>query len=233
MTDSKDGSLPDDSVENSNPLEHELVELRAERIILDKAIGGWRGLIDSGLPTLVFIVAYLVWPDNLARSLIAALLAGAIVLFIRLVRRDPLTQVLAGFAGVGIAAAFTAWTGEAENFFLPGLLTNLAYGSAFLVSILVGWPLLGVALGYFTGSGTLWRKEKNLRRAAAAASWIWVGLFFGRLIVQAPLYFAGEVGSLGIIKIVMGWPLFLGAAYFTYRVLAPVYAVLNARERNE
>ncbi len=221
--------------ENANAADGEEIdnvreEIKAERIILDRAIGGWRGLIDSGLPTLVFIIAFVIWPEDLMRAVIAALIAGVAVLVVRVTRRDPTTQVLAGFLGLGIAVAFTAWTGRAENFFLPGLLTNLAYGSAFLISIVVRWPLLGVALGYFTGTGTAWRKEPMLRRAAAAASWIWVGLFFGRLIVQLPLFLAEAVGPLGLIKIVMGWPLFLAAAYFTYRVLSPVYAELNSRK---
>ncbi|CAB4756944.1 unannotated protein [freshwater metagenome] len=36
------------------------------------------------------------------------------------------------------------------------------------------------------------------------------------------MYLAGWVELQGIVKIVMGYPLFLGAAYWTYRVLAPV-----------
>lgn len=211
--------------------EHETIaDVAAERVILDRAIGGWRGLIDSGVPTLVFVVAFLIWPDTLANAVYAAVAAGVIILIARVVRRDPLTQIFTGFVGLAIAAGFSAWTGKAENFFLPGLLTNLAYGTAFLISILLRWPLLGVALGYFTGTGTSWRQEVSLRRAAAAASWIWVGMFFGRLLVQLPFYFSGSVGTLGVIKIVMGWPLFLAAAYFTYRVLSPVYAELNARK---
>ncbi len=60
-------------------------------------------------------------------------------------------------------------------------------------------------------------------RTYAAASWIWVGVFFGRLVVQGPLYLAGAVELLGVARVVMGWPLFLAGAYVTYRVLAPVY----------
>jgi hypothetical protein len=221
----------EESPQGAHLPEHETIaDVAAERLILDRAIGGWRGLIDSGVPTLVFVLAFLVWPDTLANAVYAAIAAGVVILIVRVIRRDPLTQIFAGFVGLAIAAGFSAWTGKAENFFLPGLLTNLAYGSAFLISILVRWPLLGVALGYFTGTGTSWRNEVPLRRAAAAASWIWVGMFFGRLLVQVPFYFSGSVGTLGVIKVVMGWPLFLAAAYFTYRVLAPVYAELNARK---
>jgi hypothetical protein len=236
MTEKEDGPQSDSSPGSGHDphVEFETVQdIQAERLILDRAIGGWRGLIDSGLPTLVFILGYLISSEDLVKAVVAAVLAGLVVAVIRIVRRDPLTQVFAGFVGLAIAAGFSAWTGKAENFFLPGLLTNLAYGTAFLISILVRWPLLGIFLGYFTGTGTTWRNEPKLRRAASAASWIWVGLFFGRLIVQFPFFLAGNVGSLGAIKIVMGWPLFLAAAYFTYRVLAPVYADLNSRKKTK
>jgi len=87
----------------------------------------------------------------------------------------------------------------------------------------VRWPLLGIAMGYLTGEGTSWRRDPQLRRVYAAASWIWVGVFALRLIVQVPLYLMGAVAPLGIVKIVLGWPLYLAGAYATYRVLAPVY----------
>lgn len=202
-------------------------DLHAERLLLDRAIGGWRGIIDSGLPTAVFLIAYVLTDSNLAVSAIAALVTVAALSIIALIRHSSLQQVGAGAAGVAIAAVFSMWTGRAEDFFLPGIITNLAYGSAFLISILVGWPLLGVIIGYLTGQGSSWRSESSLRRIFAAASWIWVGLFFGRLLVQLPLYLAGAVEALGIVKIVLGWPAFLAAAYFTYRLLAPTYRKLR------
>jgi hypothetical protein len=197
-------------------------DVKAETLLLERAIGGWRGIIDSGLPTAVFVVAYVVTFSNLRTSVIAALVAGALVAVWRLFRRESLGQIAAGFAGLAISVWFAARTENAGNIYLPGMLTNVAYGSAFLISILVRWPLLGIAMGYLTGEGTAWRKDPELRRTYAAASWIWVGLFYGRLVVQTPMYLAGWVEVQGIVKIVMGYPLFLGAAYFTYRVLAPV-----------
>ena len=60
-------SEPEQSGEDLEPgLEHESIEdIRAERIMLDRAIGGWRGLFDSGTPTLVFVIVYLLRSDNL------------------------------------------------------------------------------------------------------------------------------------------------------------------------
>ena len=198
-------------------------DVRAETVLLERAIGGWRGMIDSGVPTLVFVIAYVATGQNLGISLWAALGSGVVIAILRMIRHEPLGQVLAGFVGVGISAAFAKYTGKAENYFIPGFLQNLGYGLAFLISIIVRWPLLGVVIGYLTGDGTTWRQDKELRRTYAAASWIWVGLFFGRLIVQVPMYLAGAVGMLGITKIVMGVPLYVAAAYFTYRLLHPIW----------
>jgi hypothetical protein len=205
-----------------------VAEVRQEALLLERAIGGWRGMIDSGVPTLVFVVAYVITGQDLAPSVIAAVVAGLLIVVWRLIRHQPLQQVLAGFVGVLISAAVAKYTGRAENYFLPGFLQNLGYGLAFLISILVRWPLLGVAMGYLTGEGTSWRRDPQLRRVYAAASWIWVALFFGRLAVQVPLYFAGAIGALGVVKIVMGVPIYVAAAYFTYRLLAPVYRAKRA-----
>lgn len=197
-------------------------EIKAETLLLERAIGGWRGIIDSGLPTAVFVVAYIVTANNLRSSIIAAIAAGAAIAAWRLVRHERLGQVAAGFGGLAFSAWWASRNNNAGDIYVPGMLTNLAYGTAFLVSILVRWPLLGIAMGYLTGEGTAWRRDVTLRRTYAAASWVWVALFFGRIIVQTPMYLAGAVELQGVTKIVMGYPLFLGAAYYTYRVLAPV-----------
>jgi hypothetical protein len=212
---------------SSEPPHHQEIEsaaeVKQEALLLERAIGGWRGVIDSGVPTAVFVVAYVITSSNLRTSLIAAIVAGALIALWRLIRREPLTQIGAGFIGLLFSAWFASRTENASDVYLPGMLTNLGYGTAFLISILVRWPLIGIAMGVLTGDGTAWRQDPELRRVYAAASWIWVGLFFSRLIVQTPMYLAGWVEVQGIVKIIMGYPLFLAAAYFTYVVLRPVF----------
>ncbi len=216
-------TTPEDEPEFETP-----TEVRAEAVLLERAIGGWRGVIDSGLPTAVFVISYVVTSRNLRSSLIAAIAAGVVIVIWRLIRHEKLGQVAAGFVGLAFSAWWASRNDNASDIYLPGMLTNLGYGMAFFISIIVRWPLLGIAMGLLTGEGTSWRKDPVLRRTYAAASWIWVGLFFGRLIVQTPMYLAGWVEVQGIVKIVMGYPLFLGAAYWTYRVLAPVLAQKRA-----
>jgi MFS family permease len=196
--------------------------------MLDKAIGGWRGVIDSGVPTLLFISAYVVTGQQLRPSLVVAVAAGLVIAGWRLLRREPLQQVLAGFFGVAVSAFVAARTGRAENYFLMGILINVGYALAYLASILARWPLMGLVVGYFRGDATGWRDDPRQYAAYVTSSWIWVGMFSLRLVVQVPLLLAGAVGALGAAKLIMGWPMFLLAAWLTYRVLHPVLSAADA-----
>ena len=48
---------------------------------------------------------------------------------------------------------------------------------------------------------------------------MWAGLFLVRLVVQLPLYLAGEVVVLGIARTAMGIPLFALGLWITYRMV--------------
>ena len=183
------------------------------------ALGGAQGIADSSIPALAFVIAYTANGNELAMATWIAVGVGAVVALIRIIRRDPLQFALAGFAGVALAAFVADRTGEAENFFVPGLLLNAGYAIAYLVSIAVGWPLLGVILGPLTGEGTKWREDPEQVRRYTRASWIWVGVFTLRLAVQLPLYFADALLALGIAKTAMGVPLFLIAVWLSYLIL--------------
>jgi hypothetical protein len=196
--------------------------------MLDQAIGGWRGMIDSGLPAAVFVVVYLITAQQLQPAVIAALITGVVIAALRLARRESLQQVVAGFFGVAISAFVATRTGKAENYFLIGILINIAYMLVYAVSCLVRWPLLGLIVGYVRGDATGWRADPRQYRAYSTASWIWVAMFGLRLVIQLPMYFAGAVGMLGVAKLALGWPLFLLAAYLSYRIIHPVLKQVDA-----
>ena len=192
-----------------------------ERPDLLSELGGPQGIADSSLPALVFVTVYAVGGNDLTLAAWLAVGVGALIALIRLLRREELRFVLAGFAGVALAAFVADRTGRAEDFFLPGLFLNAAYATAYLVSIAIRWPLLGVILGPITGEGMSWRDDPERLRLYARASWIWVGVFTLRLAVQLPLYLAGAVLALGIARTAMGLPIFLIAIWLTYLVLRP------------
>jgi hypothetical protein len=203
--------------------------LGVDRRMLDQAIGGWRGMVDSGVPAAVFVIAYLVTSQQLRPSVTAALVAGLLIAVLRLARHESLQQVVAGFFGVAISAFVATRTGRAENYFLIGILINVAYMLAYAISCVVRWPLLGVVVGYVRGDASGWRKDPRQYRAYATASWIWVAMFGLRLVIQLPMYFAGAVGMLGVAKLALGWPLFLLAAYLSYRIIHPVLKEVDAQ----
>jgi hypothetical protein len=190
-----------------------------DRHELLEALGGPQGIADSSLPALAFVLVYTFNGNELSSAAWVAVGIGALITVVRLVRRESLQFALAGFAGVALAAFIASKTGKAEDFFLPGLLLNAAYALAYLISIAVRWPLIGVILGPIGGEGMAWRKDPEMVRLYSRASWIWVGVFSLRLAVQLPLYFAGALLALGIAKTAMGLPIFLLAIWLTFLVL--------------
>jgi hypothetical protein len=183
------------------------------------ALGGRHGIADSSLPGLAFVIAYTATGQNLDAAIWTAVGIGAVLFAIRLARRETLQFAIAGFVGVAIAAFVAKQTGRAEDFFLPGLLLNIGYATAYLVSIVIRWPLIGVIVGPLVGEGMAWRKDAKLVRVYTRASWIWVGLFAVRLAVQLPLYLADELVALGVAKTAMGFPVFAVAVWLSYLVL--------------
>jgi hypothetical protein len=135
------------------------------------------------------------------------------------VRRESVQQTVYGLVGVGLGALLAARSGNAADFYLPGLLISAGYGLVYLISILVGWPILGVVLGPLLGEGMSWRQDPARRRAYTRASWLWVLMFGLRLAVQIPLYLSGAAIALGVARIAMGWPLFLVVAWLSYVII--------------
>ncbi len=187
--------------------------------------GGVQGIAESILPGLVFLVAFTLTRD-LQPSLIAALGAAAIFTITRLVQRKPLTQALAGVVGVGISAWFANSTGKAEDFYLPGLLTNAVYIVAMVLSIAVRWPIAGLLFGLVRNEGLEWRKDPLRVRAYRLGTWIIVSVLALRLIVQVPLYLMGPDGlaALATTRLIMGAPLYILGIWIAWLVTRPVNA---------
>jgi hypothetical protein len=201
-------------------------ENMGEKELLNKAIGGWRGLIDSALPSSLFILIF-VFQKNLNNALIASLVLGGVLLIIRLFERKSLTQVFSGFIGLSISVFLTWRTKDASNFFLTGIVTNGIYGFFLLISVLIRKPLIGYLVGSLVGDTSGWLKHPLLVRAYTTVTWLWVAVFGLRLLVQIPLYLNDNIALLGTVKIFMGWPLYLFAVWLTYQIVQTARAKIN------
>lgn len=206
-------------------------EAVSARGVLD-AIGGWRGIAETFVPATLYLGFFLFTRD--ARIAAIAPLALALVLFVwRLLRRETVQAALAGLLGVAVCVAVTLFTGRGEDYYLPGFWINAAWILAHSISLIVGWPLIGLLLGFLRGSLTEWRKVRVLRRAAALCTLVWIAVFAARLAVQLPLFFAARSGddaavdALGLARLFMGIPLFALAVLFTWLVLSRVASVVD------
>jgi len=196
------------------------------------AMGGIRGLVEAVLPGLVFVVTY-TFTTDLIPSLIAPVLIGLVFFVLRLVAKQTVTQAVGGLVGIGISAVLALFTGRAEDFYLAGFWTNGVYGGVLLVSVLVGWPLIGVAVGFLMGEQLAWRADPSKRRVLSILTFLWAGLFVLRLAVQLPLYYAGNVELLGIIKLLMGIPLYAPLLVVSWLLVRSVYAPATAQATAE
>lgn len=185
------------------------------------AFGGKKGLIDSGIPSILFLVVFNL-KHNLHDALIASLIVSAVITVIRLLSRETIQHALSGFIGALICAWFANRSGNATDLYIPKLLTNLGYGTAYLVANLVGWPIMGLILGPILGENFLWRNDPPRKAAYKRAGWLWVALFFGRIAVQYPIYKSGNVNLLGTVNLAMGYPLFIATAYGTWVIIRNV-----------
>lgn len=187
------------------------------------AIGGWRGILESVLPSLAFVILFTISPEPLILSLGVSVGLAAVFTAVRLIQKSPPSAALGGLVAAGAAAGLALFTGRGEDNFVPGFLTNTLYGTALLVSALVGWSLIGLAAGFLMGEGTAWRQDRRKKRAFFWLAIAWAGLFFARLAVQLPLYFAGDVTALGTLKLIMGLPLFAPMIAVTWLVVRALY----------
>jgi Protein of unknown function (DUF3159) len=191
----------------------------ATGVDLKDALGGKLGVAESGLPSAIFIVIYTVNGQVLEPALWAALATAGAMTVYRIVRRGSLKYALGGMFGVALSAFIASRTGNAANFYLPGLIWQGGYAVLYLVSILVGWPLIGVILGPLLGEGFTWRDHPERRRAYTQVTWLWFGMFALRFAVQLPLYLLEETVVLGWVKLAMGWPIFAIVAWMSYLIL--------------
>jgi hypothetical protein len=175
---------------------------------LREAVGGPLGMAETSLPAVAFVIAYTASGSDTNTAAMVAVGLALVLSVARIAKRESPMYALSGLIGVAFAAFVATRSGRAENFFLPGLFANAAYASAFLISLAVRRPLVGIIVTKLDGEDDAWRRDPLRVRAFVRATWLWAGLFLLRLLVQLPLYLAGAVVALGVAKTAMGLPLF-------------------------
>lgn len=194
---------------------------------LSKALGGRRGMAEAAVPTVLFTATWLLGRD-LDLAIYVSVGAALALLAVRLLQRSTVQFVINALFGIAIGWYFvhrSAASGGSEQdqalaYFLPGILYNGGYAVVLGLTCIVGWPLVGFMVGSITGDPTAWHADRQVVKLCSRLTWLLVAPCVLRVAIQAPIWLAGHSGSmdpdaavaaLGVLKIVLGWPLQLAA----------------------
>jgi hypothetical protein len=171
-------------------------------------LGGWRGLVESSVPVVVFVLVNIL--ADLNPALIASVGVALAIAGLRLAQRRPIRHALNGLFGVGIGA-FIAWrTGDEKDFYLPGILYGIGYGLALLASVAIRQPLVGWIWSVIVAGGkSEWRTDAKLIRTFSWLTVLWGVVWLAKVGVQAGFYVADMDTALGIARLVLGYPPYL------------------------
>jgi hypothetical protein len=192
------------------------------------AMGGVRGLIESILPGLGFLVVYTITKQVLP-SVLAPFALAVVFIVVRVVTRSAVTSAIAGALGIGVSAALALITGNAADNFIPGFLINGVIFFAAAISLMVRRPLIGAIVGLLTGDSQ-WRHDPAKFRVALIATILWCVVFGARLAVELPLYFAGAVDVLAGAKLIMGVPLYAVLLWVTWLLVRTAWRAADEED---
>jgi hypothetical protein len=168
-------------------------------------LGGWRGMLESSIPVVVFVVVNVV--AELRPAVLASVAVAITIAVLRLTQRRPVRHAVNGLVGVGIGA-FIAWrTGNERDFYLPGILYGIGYGLVLLLSAVVRQPLVGWIWSVIVAGGrSEWRQDPRLVKTFTWLTVLWGVVWLAKVGVQAALYLADMDTALGIARLALGYP---------------------------
>ena len=203
-------------------------------------LGGVRGLIESSLPVLAFVLFNVVFGsaglDLGKRTALYWAIAGAVISAVgigafRLARKQPVRHAVNGLFGIAIGA-FLAWrTGNAEDFYLPGILLTFGQAAVLLLSVVVRKPIIGYAWGIMANKGHQdWFGNARLFRTFQWLTLVWVASLSVRAGIQYYLWAQNAANALGIVRILISWPIY--AATFAFTAWA-IHRVTSAQRHQQ
>lgn len=186
------------------------------------SVGGIQGIIEASVPAFLYVLTFALTQNVIISASVVGV--ATLVLAIRhFMLKRPWDQLLGPVLGIALAIYLTVRPdGQAADYYLPGFWTNSAYAAGLLLSVMIRYPAIGLLVGFFTGQGVEWRKDRRKVRFFDVVTLLWVAFFALRLAIQVPLYLTNQVVTLGFVRLVMGTPLFLVMIWISWLLLRKV-----------
>ena len=187
---------------------------------LRMVFAGRGNLVDSILPPLAFVVftalglTYATW---------AALGLAIGLSVVRAIRGQRATYALGGL-GAALLAVGAAWfSGSAQGFFLPDLVTGGLTAVVALVSAIVRRPMVAWTSHLVRGWPLGWYWHPQVRPAHSEVALAWALYFAVRLALKYAVLSTASPGLLGVVNLLSGWPatiplLVISYLYGTWRL---------------
>lgn len=172
-------------------------ELRA---LLD----GRAGFGDAIIAPLLFVLVNAI--AGMPVAAYAGIVGAVLVVVYRLARRSDLQYAFSGLFGTGLAIALALRSGQAQDYFLPGIVTGAGTTVIALLSIVARRPMVAY-MSWLTRRWPIeWYWHPRVRPAYTRATWLWVAFFGLRTALQGWLFVTDQTTALGFVRVATGWP---------------------------
>lgn len=223
------------------PEEEEPLPPLSEQIA--EQLGGVRGLIESSIPVLAFVLFNVLFGESviglekrtaLLWAIIGSVGSAVAIGAVRLARKQPVRHAVNGLFGIALGA-WLAWrSGDAKNFYLPGILLTFGQAAVLLVSVAFRKPLIGYAWGIMANKGRQdWFGNARLFRAFQWLTLLWVVSLVIRAGIQFYLWKLGEANALGVVRILISWPIYAATFAFTAWIIHRINSSQAAQQEQQ
>lgn len=177
-------------------------------------VAGRSNIIDAILPPVAFLIL------NAFISLHVAVwgslgIALALTVF-RLMMGRPVGYALGGLGATALAILAARVTNQPEGYFVPNLIADGLIVLACLVSVIVRRPLVALTSHLARQWPLEWYWNRKVRPAYTEVTLAWAIFFTLRLVIKWFLFQAVEATVLGILSVMMGWPMTILLLVLTY-----------------
>jgi hypothetical protein len=188
-------------------------------------LGGMRGLIESSVPVLAFVLLNwmvgldalgLAEPTGLYIAIAGAVGTAVLIAIYRLARKQPVRHAVNGVIGIALGAYLAARSGHAKDFYLPGILLTLGEAAVLLLSTAFRKPIIGYVWAVMANRGKHdWLHNRKLLGTFQWLTVAWAASLIVRGGVQALLYWLDRADLLGVARIFLSWPIYAGMLALT------------------
>jgi hypothetical protein len=191
------------------------------------ALGGRRGMVEAGVPGLIFAAVFLT-TKNVQAALVGSLSAATLLLVIRLVQRSSIQFVVNAFIAIGIGWLFVRLAassgGSADEqalaYFLPGIIWSAVYFVLGAFTNLIGWPLMGFMVGATEEDPVAWHRNPQIVKLCKNLTWMMILPGALGVLLQGPFWVLGwsdvmsastAVAVLAALRYGVSWPIRIAA----------------------